>query len=138
MDWVTNYLKTLLWVSTLAVALVSLLPAVGFSQEKVSIYDFYVFNWLKAVKLNWKASAPERAEGIFEVYRSDKENGPYSLVQEIKLGDREFIDVITKTYVFFDRRVEANHSYYYKLGLRGTNQTLGPLRGVAQSGPPGT
>ena len=133
-----NYLKTLLLGLAQVVALVTLLPATGFSQEKVSIYDFYVFNWLKSVKLNWKAAGPEGAEGTFQVYRSDKESGPYLLVQEIKLGDKEFIDVITKTYVFFDRKVEPDHSYFYKLGLRGSNQSLGPLQGLARSGPPGT
>ncbi|MGD0626549.1 MAG: hypothetical protein ABSB32_17785 [Thermodesulfobacteriota bacterium] len=134
----SNYLKAPLLVLALVVALVTFLPGVGFSQEKVSIYDFYVFNWLKAVKLNWKADAPEGVEGTFQVYRSDKENGPYSLVQEIRLGDRGFIDVTTGTYVFFDRKVEADHSYYYKLGLRGSSQSLGPLKGLARSGPPGT
>ena len=134
----SNYLKTSLLVLALVVALVTFLPGVGFPQEKVSIYDFYVFNWLKGVKLNWKAAAPEGAEGTFQVYRSDKEGGPYSLLQEIKLGDREFIDVVTGIYVFFDRRVEADHTYYYKLGLRGSSQILGPLQGLARSGPPGT
>jgi len=134
----SNYPKTPLLVVALVVALATFFPGVGFSQEKVSIYDFYVFNWLKGVKLNWKAAAPEGAEGTFQVYRSDKENGPYSLLQEIKLGDREFIDVITRTYVFFDRKVEPGHSYFYKLGLRGSSQSLGPLRGLARSGPPGT
>jgi hypothetical protein len=138
MDLMSNYLKTALLVLALVVALATFLPGVGFSQEKVSIYDFYVFNWLKAVKLNWKADASEGVGETFQVYRSDKENGPYSLVQEIKLGDKEFIDVITKTYVFFDRKVEPGHSYYYKLGMRGSNQSLGPLQGLARSGPPGT
>ena len=133
-----NYLKTPLWVLTLVAALVASLPGAGFSQEKVSIYDFYVFNWLKSVKLNWKAAGPAGAEGTFQVYRSDKQNGPFLLVQEIKLGDKEFIDVITGTYFFFDRKVEPDHSYYYKLGLRGSNQSLGPLQGLARSGPPGT
>jgi len=133
-----NCLKASPLVLGLMIALVAILPGVGFSQEKVSIHDFYVLDWLKALKLVWKARAPEGAEGTFEVYRSDEVNGPYSLVQETKLGDKEFIDVITKTYLFFDRRLEANHSYYYKLGLRGTNQTLGPLRGLARGGPPGT
>ena len=134
----TNYLKTLLLALALVVALVTFLPGVGFSQEKVSIYDFYVFNWLKAVKLNWKAAAAEGAEGIFEVYRSDNEGGPYSLLQEIKLGDRQFVDPITGTYVFYDRKAQPDHSYYYKVALRGTNQSLGPLKGLARSGPPGT
>ena len=109
----SNYLKTPLLVLALVVALVAFLPGVGFSQEKVSKYDFYVFNWLKAVKLklNWKAAAHEGVEGTFQVYRSDKENGPYSLAQEIRLGDQGFIDVTTGTYVFFDRKVEADHSY---------------------------
>ena len=124
--------------SFLAVALFMLLPASGSSQAQIAVTDFTVLDWFKAVKLTWKASAPEGAEGIFEIYRSDNKNGPYTLVQEVQLGDKQFIDVITKTYSFLDKKLEPGHSYYYKLTLRGTDQTFGPFRGLASGAPPGT
>lgn len=120
------------------VALLLLLPATGFSQDPVTISDFTVLTWFKAVKLTWKAAAPEGAQGILEIYRSDQENGPYKLVQEIRLGDKQFIDVITKDYSFLDNKLEPGHSYYYKLALRGTDQSFGPFRGLASGAPPGT
>jgi hypothetical protein len=123
--------------SFLAVASLMLLPAIGSSQAQIAVSDFTVLGWFRAVKLTWNASAPEGAVGIFEIYRSDKENGPYTLIQEIQLGDKQFIDVITKTYSFLDKKLETGHSYYYKLALRGTDQTLGPFRGLA-SGAIGT
>jgi len=54
------------------------------------------------------------------------------------LGDREFIDVITKDYSFLDKKLEAGRSYFYKLVLRGTDQSFGPFRGLASGAPPGT
>ena len=80
----------------------------------------------------------EGSYGIFEIYRSDKEEGPYELVQEIKLGDRAFIDVITKTYVFYDKKLKVGGRYYYKLSLREADQVFGPLQGIASGAPPGT
>jgi hypothetical protein len=124
--------------SLLAVALAMLLPNTGSSQGQIAVSDFTVLTWFRAVKLTWKASAPEGAEGIFEIYRSDKKDGPYALVQEIKFGDKQFIDVITKSYSFLDKKLEPGHSYYYKLALRGTDQTFGPFRGLASGAPPGT
>jgi len=122
----------------LIVALGVLLPVAGFSQTGVSVSDFKVTDWFKSVRLIWRATAPEGSDGIFEIYRSDKEEGPYVLVQEIKLGDKEFIDVITKNYVFYDKSLKVGHRYYYKLTLRGVDQVFGPLHGHASGAPPGT
>lgn len=123
----TSWLKA----SFLLVVLFFLLPTTGFCQAQIVVSDFRVLDWFRAVKLTWNASAAEGKEGIFEVYRSDKEKGPYTLVQEIQFGDKQFIDVITKTYSFLDKKLEPGHSYYYKLTLRGTDQTFGPFRGLA-------
>ena len=120
------------------VALVVLLPVAGFSQAGVSVYHFKVLPWYKSVKLIWRATAPEGSDGIFEIYRSDKENGRYVLVQEIKLGDKQFIDAITKTYVFYDKELKVNRRYYYKLTLRGADQVFGPLGGIASGKFPAT
>lgn len=117
---------------------VSFISPVVSAQSQITISDFKVLDWFKSVKLTWKASAPQGAEGTFEIYRSDKETGPYTLTQEIRLGDRNFIDVITKNYSFLDQKLEVGHSYYYKLALKGTDQTFGPFRGLASGAPPGT
>ena len=130
--------NTCLKASFLMVALIVLLPAAGFPQSNITVSDFKVLDWFKSVKLTWKASAPQGAEGTFEIYRSDKETGPYTLTQEIPFGDRNFIDVITKNYSFLDQKLEVGHSYYYKLALKGTDQTFGPFRGLASGAPPGT
>lgn len=120
------------------VALVVLLPVAGFSQSGIKVYDFKVMDWFRSVKLTWRATAPDGSDGIFEIYRSDKEKGRYVLVQEIKLGDRKFIDAITKTYVFYDKKLKVGRRYYYKLTLRGADQAFGPLDGLASGAPPGT
>ncbi len=122
----------------LIVALVVLLPVAGFSQTGVRVSDFKVMDWFRSVKLTWRATALNGSDGIFEIYRSDRGDGLYVLVQEIKLGDRKFIDAITKTYVFYDRKLKVGRRYYYKLTLRGADQAFGPLDGLASGAPPGT
>lgn len=122
----------------LIVALVLLLPVTGFSEEGVSISKFKVQAWFKAVKLTWKAEVPEGSDGLFEIYRSDKRPGPYALVKEVRVGDKKFIDVIKKVYVFYDKKTKVGPKYYYKLTLRGTDQVFGPYQGIASGSPPGT
>lgn len=122
----------------LVFVLVILLPAAGFSQQQVTVSHFMAFDWFKSVKLSWRVKAPEGAEAIFEIHRSNEQNGPYLPVQEVRLGDRKFIDVITKTYYFIDKKLEVGRRYYYKMVLRGTGQVFGPLDGVALKAPPGT
>ena len=123
---------------SLVVGLVVLLPIAAFSQAEVEISDFKFVPWFKAVKLTWRATALQDSDTIFEIYRSDKADGPYSLVQEIKLGDKKFIDAATTTYVFFDKNVEVGRKYYYKLSLRGADQVFGPLQGIASETFPAT
>ncbi len=123
---------------SLVVGLVVLLPIAAFSQAEVEISDFKFVPWFKAVKLTWRATAPEGSDSTFEIYRSEKEEGPYELVQEIELGDKQFIDVIAKTYVFYDKKLKVARRYYYKLAVRGTDQVFGPLEGIASGAPPGT
>ncbi len=122
----------------LIVTLAVLLPVAGFSQTGVKVSDFKVMDWFRSVKLIWRATALDGSDAIFEIYRSDRADGLYVLVQEIKLGDRKFIDAITKTYVFYDRKLKVGRRYYYKLTLRGADQAFGPLDGLASGAPPGT
>ena len=122
----------------LIVSLVLLLPVTGFSQEGARISKFKVQDWFKAVKLTWEAEAPEGSDGLFEIYRSDKRDGPYVLVKEVMVGDKKFIDVIKKVYVFYDKKTKVVRKYYYKLTLRGTDQVFGPFQGIASGSPAGT
>ena len=126
------------WVAVGVAVSFVLLPMMVPAQSQIAISNFTVLDWFKSVKLTWKASAPAGTEGIFEIYRSNKENGPYVLVQEIRFGDKEFIDVITKNYSFLDKKVEPGRRYWYKLALRGADQTFGPFQGLASGAPPGT
>jgi hypothetical protein len=136
--WPIRYHVASLSISLSVAVLLLLAPATGFCQGQITISDFRVLDWFKSVKLIWKASAPPEAEGLFEIYRSDKEKGPYALVQEVRLGDKDFIDVITKNYTFLDQKLEVGRSYYYKLALKGSDQAFGPFRGLASGAPPGT
>jgi len=131
-------LRTQFKLSILAVTLAVFLLRFGFAGPEVSVSDFKVIKSFRAVKLTWKVSAPEGSDGIFEVYRTDTRNGPYILIQKIKMGDQRFIDINAEAYVFIDRSLKAGHRYYYKLTLSGTGQEFGPLQGMASNTPPGT
>jgi hypothetical protein len=113
-------------------------PVPGSCQEPIQISNFKVLDWFKAVKLTWVVTAPEGSDGTFEIYRSEKEEGPYVIVKEIQLDDKEFFDVIAKNYVLVDKELKVGGKYYYKLSLRGTDEEFGPLKGMASGAPPGT
>jgi hypothetical protein len=111
---------------------------VSSSEPSIVISDFEVSDWFRSVRIIWKAVAPDGAEGLFEIYRSEQEAGPYILVQEIRLGDRKFYDVIKKAYVFYDKQLKVGGRYFYKLILQGTDHVFGPRQGLASGAPPGT
>jgi hypothetical protein len=131
-------LQPSLFLCVLFAAMILILPCQSVSQSDVQISDFSVFDWFRSVKLTWKVTAPEGSDATLEILRSDQEDGPYAVVHEIQLGDKAFIDVITKSYVYIDKKLQVGRKYYYKLSLQGTNQVFGPLRGLASGAPPGT
>ncbi len=125
-------------IFVLLAAIVCTLPTPCLSQTGIVISDFEVSDWFRSVRVTWKASAPVDADGLFEIYRSEQEAGPYVLVQEIRLGEKRFIDVIKQAYVFYDKQLRVGGRYYYKLLLRGSEVVFGPSQGLASGAPPGT
>ena len=125
-------------ILTLAAVIAFVLPAVCLSQADIVISDFSVSDWFRSVRVTWKADAPGGADGVFEIYRSEQEAGPYTLVQDIRLGDKAFFDVIKQAYVFYDKKLRVGGRYYYKLVLRGSDRVCGPAQGLASGAPPGT
>jgi hypothetical protein len=113
-------------------------PLVGFSEPGATISGFEVLKGFKSLKLSWKVAAPEGSKGVLEIHRSNTWGGPYVQIKEIEIGDQRFIDVAAKTYFFVDKKVKVRHRYYYKLSLRGTDQELGPVKGLVSGTPPGT
>ena len=126
------------WALGLFAAIVCAPAILCFSQTGIVVSDFEVTDWFRSVRITWKAHAPADMDGVFEIYRGEQEAGPYILVQEIRLGDKKFIDVIKKAYVFYDKRLKVGGRYYYKLVLRGSDDVFGPSRGLASGAPPGT
>jgi len=125
-------------IMTLFAAIAIAPPILCFSRTAVVISDFVVTDWFRSVRVTWKAAAPTDADGTFEIYRSEQEAGPYILVQEIRLGDKKYIDVIKKAYVFYDKQLKVGGRYYYKLVLHGSDDVFGPAQGLASGAPPGT
>jgi hypothetical protein len=113
-------------------------PLVSQPGSGIVISDFEVSDWFRSVRVLWKAVAPDGAEGFFDIYRSEQEEGPYTLVQEIRLGDKKFYNAIKKAYIFYDKQLKVGGRYFYKLVLRGTDDVFGPSQGLASGAPPGT
>ena len=128
------------WLILTLLATIAIAPPIPcFSRTAVVISDFAVTDWFRSVRVTWKANAPpDDVDGTFEIYRSEQEAGPYILVQEIRLGDKKYIDVIKKAYVFYDKQLKVGGRYYYKLLLRGSDDVFGPAQGLASGAPPGT
>jgi hypothetical protein len=126
------------FVWALIAAITLSFPIISLSESGVVISDFEVSDWFRSVRITWEAVAPDGAEGLFEIYRSEQEAGPYILVQEIRFGDKKFYDVIKKAYVFYDKQLKVGGRYFYKLVLRDTDDVFGPAQGLASGAPPGT
>jgi hypothetical protein len=125
-------------ILTLAAVIAFTLPTVCLPQTDIVISDFEVSDWFRSVRVTWKADFRDGADGVFEIYRSEQEAGPYILIQDIRLGDKKFFDVIKQAYVFYDKALRIGGRYYYKLVLRGSKHVFGPAQGLASGAPPGT
>ncbi len=76
----------------------------------------------RRVVLSWETALEVQHDG-FHVYRSDAPNGSYvRMTSDLVRGVR--------TYAWEDRSVEADHTYWYKIGavaLNGSEEFLGPV-----------
>jgi hypothetical protein len=100
-----------------------LIPSVGLPQKAdPTIGDFKVQAEFRAVKLTWKANGELKKEMAVQVLRADTdEDGAYKevAVVEINPGKQE--------YGYVDKSMRAEAKYYYKLVVKETNESLGPI-----------
>jgi hypothetical protein len=121
-----------LFCSIFAVTL--FVPPVALSQKAdPAILDFKVQPMYRAAKLSWRAKADLKNEMAVQILRADTfEDGPYKEVGVVKITPGK------SSYEYIDKSMGAEAKYYYKLAIKETNETFGPLPTRPYFSPPAT
>ncbi|NIO06411.1 MAG: hypothetical protein GTO13_23215 [Proteobacteria bacterium] len=109
-----------------------ILPAWAFADGD-SISAFKAESLYRAVALDWKVRTPFTQEVVFQILRSDSfPEGPYEEVATVPYDKRK------RKYKYLDKSIGAESNYYYKLIVKGTDETHGPVQARPFFSPPAT
>jgi len=98
-----------------------------------TLMDFRVQAMYRAAKLTWKAKEDLKAPLAVQVLRADTfEDGPYKEVGTIQLTPGK------NSYEYIDKSMGAEAKYYYKLTIKETGESFGPLPTRPYFSPPAT
>ena len=100
---------------------------------EATIMGFKVDAMYRAAKLTWKAKADLKSEMNVQILRADTfEEGPYKEVTVVKIAPGK------TSYEYVDKSMGAEAKYYYKLVIKETNETVGPVPTRPSFSPPAT
>lgn len=122
----------------LAVILVSLFTFpvgtfAGKDSPDASISKFKAESLYRAVKLKWKVQIPFENEVVFRIVRSESfVEGPYEEIATVPY------DKGKRKYEYLDKSLGSESNYYYKLIVKGTGETYGPVSARPFFSPPAT
>ena len=121
-----------LFCSVFAVTL--FVPQVALSQKAdPTIMDFKVQAMYRAAKLTWKAKGDLKSGMVVQVLRADTfEEGPYKAVGTVNLTPGK------SAYDYVDKSMGAEAKYYYKLIIKETDESFGPIPTRPYFSPPAT
>jgi hypothetical protein len=98
-----------------------------------SISDFKAQSLYRAVALSWVVQTPFKNEVVFQILRSDTfVDGPYEEVTTLPYDKNK------KAYDYLDKSLGSESKYYYKLVIKGTDETYGPVAARPYFSPPAT
>jgi hypothetical protein len=111
-----------------------IVPGGSFAQKAdATITTFKVDAMYRAAKLTWKAKGDLKSEISVQVLRADTfEEGPYKEVGVVKITPGK------TSYEYVDKSMGAEAKYYYKLVIKETSETIGPLPTRPYFSPPAT
>src|SRR4030067_1830726 len=114
--------------------LILLFPIIALSQKTDSaIVDFKVQALYRAAKLTWKAKEGLKSPITVQIFRADTfEEGPYKEVDAVALAPDK------SAYEYIDKTMGAEAKYYYKLIIKETNESFGPIPTRPFFSPPAT
>ena len=112
---------------------VLLIPSMALPQKATVIGDFKVQALYRAAKLTWKAKGDVKGEMAVQIMRADtSEEGPYKEIATVNLTAGK------KSYEYTDKITGTEAKYYYKLLVKGTDESLGPIVTRPFFSPPAT
>lgn len=111
-----------------------LVPSIALPQKaERTILDFKVQAMYRAAKLTWKVSTDLKSGMAVQILRADTfEEGPYKEVETIQLTPGK------STYEYIDKSMGAEAKYFYKLVIKDSNESFGPLPTRPHFSPPAT
>lgn len=98
-----------------------------------TISDFKIQAMYRSAMLTWKATDDLKAPVTVQIFRADTfEDGPYQEVEKVALIPGK------KNYEYVDKSMGAESKYYYKLVIKETNESFGPVPTRPFFSPPAT
>ncbi len=98
-----------------------------------SIIDFKVQPLYRAAKLTWKANDGLKKELSVQILRAETfEEGPYKELDVTKLVPDK------NTYEYVDKSMGTESKYHYKLTVKETGESFGPISTRPYFSPPAT
>lgn len=109
-------------------------PLMAISQKaEPTILDFKVQPLYRAAKLTWKVKVDLKSGMVLQILRADTfEEGPYKEVEAVNLTPGK------NAYEYVDKSMGAEAKYYYKLVIKETNESFGPIPTRPYFSPPAT
>ncbi|MDI6763955.1 MAG: hypothetical protein QME83_13135 [Thermodesulfobacteriota bacterium] len=118
----------------LILILILLFPIIALSQKSDPIIvDFKIQALYRAAKLTWKVKEGLKDKMTVQIFRADTfEDGPYKEVDAVPLAPDK------NAYEYIDKTMGAESKYYYKLIIKETNESFGPIPTRPFFSPPAT
>jgi hypothetical protein len=109
-------------------------PQAAIAQKtEPSIVDFKVQALYRAAKLSWKAKDGLKDPLTVQIVRAETfEEGPYKDLEVVKLVPG------TTSYDYVDKSMGTESKYHYKLVIKETNESFGPVATRPYFSPPAT
>jgi hypothetical protein len=126
--------KSLLFIFSFILAGTLFNPPVAMPQKADStITEFRVQAMYRAAKLTWKSKGDLKSGMVVQVLRADmSEEGPYKEVGRVNLTSGK------TAYEYVDKSMGAEAKYYYKLTIKETDESFGPIPTRPFFSPPAT
>jgi hypothetical protein len=126
--------RTVILCLSFFLAIILMIPDGSWSQKAdTTISDFKVQALYRAAKLTWKARDGIKNPIPVQIMRSNTfEEGPYIEVETLNLSPGK------TAYEFVDKSMGSEAKFFYKLIVKDTGESLGPLPTRPFFSPPAT
>lgn len=111
-----------------------LIPSLAIPQKAdPTIIDFKVQAMYRAAKLTWKVKGDLNSAVAVQIKRADTfEDGPYKAIGTVNITSGK------SAYDYIDKSMGAESMYFYKLVVKETGESVGPIGVRPYFSPPAT